>query len=126
MLVLLGCFAVIALCVAAFTPRSSEVEGSTLRVKSLLFTFRFELADAVEVREVSERDLAQWKTLRVFGIGWPLQPVGWFFNRRLGLFLNMADNRQHMYLIRFSRIRLLVSSALPGGFERLGSVQRKD
>ena len=116
MVFLLVCLAAIALCLAAFTPRSTVIEGDLLKVRSLLFTFRFAMDQALEIQEVSERDLGQWKTLRMCGIGWPLKSVGWFFNKRFGLFLRMVDDPRHMYLIRFPRRRLLVSLQTRGAF----------
>lgn len=121
MILLLVCLAAaIALSIAAFTPRSSAIEGSLLKVRSLLFTFCFDLSDSLEIQEVSESDLAQWRTIRVCGIGWPLKRVGWFFNKRFGLFLNMVDDPRHMYLVRFPRRRLLVSAGALGEFKTIG------
>ena len=50
----LGCLAAIALCIAGLSPRSSAIEGSLLKVRCLLFTFRFGLANALEIQEVTE------------------------------------------------------------------------
>lgn len=113
MFLLLGCLAAIALCVVALTPRSSAIEGSLLKVRCLLFTFRFELANALEIQEVSANDLVRWNTLRVCGVGWPFEPFGWFYNKHLGFFLNLADDPRQMYLIRLPHRRLVVS---PPGF----------
>ena len=46
------CLAALALSVAAFTPRSSAIEGSLLKVRSSLFTFRFDLSSSLEIQEV--------------------------------------------------------------------------
>ena len=64
--------------------------------------------------------MAQWKTIRVCGIGWPLKRVGWFFNQRFGFFLTMVDDPRHMYLVRFSHRRLLVSAEALGKFKPVG------
>ena len=59
-------------------PRSTEVRGNLLLIRSPLWTYRFDLRQLRGATPLGA-DAISWKnTIRVFGVGWPLKPYGWF------------------------------------------------
>lgn len=92
-------------------PRSTAVAGSRLLVHSRLKTFRFDLSQVTSVEEV-DRDSFSWKnTIRLFGVGWPVKPYGWFWNREYGIVLAMVTDPSDMLLLGLGSRKLLVSPA---------------
>lgn len=91
----------------ALTPQKCVVDGPELRVRTRLFTFHFDLREAVEVRPVPQGEVRA--SFRLFGVGWPMQRYGWFRSPELGTFLNLANDPSHMYLIRFPKWKLIAS-----------------
>ena len=109
MLVALGVLVLAAVSVVLLMPQSSRVSGSDLVVRTHLRDFHFDLRRAVAVEPVVPAQLNRWTTLRVFGVGWPLKPFGWFRNSELGTFLSMVNDPGYMWLVRFPGRQVLVS-----------------
>lgn len=92
-----------------FAPRSTVVVGNRLLVHSWVKTFQFDLTLVTSVEEV-DRDSFSWKnTIRIFGVGWPLKPYGWFWNREYGVVLAMVTDPSDMLLLSLGSRQLLVS-----------------
>ena len=107
---ILGSFivAVIVLVVLS-TPQSCVLDGYQLKVRTWWLPYTFDLRKAMDLQRVSKEQLVGIKTLRLFGVGWPLRRFGWFHNPQLGLFLNLVSDPSHMWLVRFPHRKILVS-----------------
>jgi hypothetical protein len=97
----------------AFAPRECTIVGNELRVKTLVFTLKYDLTEMRGAMPVSQEDIRFGKTIRLFGAGWPLKPYGYFSNAKLGRFLAFVTDWQKMVLIVFPGKRLLVSPDNP-------------
>ena len=103
-----------------FTPQSSTLTGSELKVRTWMLTFTFDLRQATEVKAIAKDQLRRGITLRLFGVGWPLKPFGWFRSSHLGTYLNLVDDPSRMYLVRLPQRQILMSPA--GGMKELPAV----
>jgi hypothetical protein len=115
--------ALVGLTVVLLTPRSCTVEDGVLVVRTRLLRYRFDLQDAVAVQEIEPYQIGRWSTVRLFGVGWPLKPFGWFATAGLGTYLSLVNNSSRMCLVQFQRRQLLVSPA--GGATEIASALRR-
>lgn len=102
-------------------PTSSRVDGAELIISTRLREFRFDLRQAVGAEPVVQAELNRWTTVRLFGVGWPLKPFGWFRNGELGTFLSMVNDPSHMWLVRFPGRQVLVSPENAAALDALRS-----
>ncbi len=106
---------VAVLLVLSFTPRMCVVEGNRLKVRTWLLTIKFDLSQAIEVKPISKSQLSPLKTIRLFGVGWPFKPYGWFRTAELGTFLNLVNDSSNMCMVRFPKKQILVSPPICTG-----------
>lgn len=107
------------LCLGTFlmTVQGCFTDGPYLKVKTRLLTFSFDMRQARTVTPIGTAQLPRWTTVRVFGIGWPFRPIGWFRNSELGTFLNLAENTSAMCMVSWPKKNILVSPR--GGVEAI-------
>jgi hypothetical protein len=117
MLAILIVLGVVGLTVLLFTPRTCVVHGDHLEVKTWLLTFRFNLQGATEVVPIVKSEISGFSLVRIFGIGWPLRPIGWFRSPELGVFLSLANDPSNMCMVSFPKRKLLISPS--GGIEEI-------
>jgi hypothetical protein len=111
LLLLLLLLLAVLICLAALLlyPRRTVVEGTELRVRALVTTYTFDLREAKSVRAVDRGEIRNLRTVRLFGVGWPFRPFGWFRNRELGTYISLVTRLEDMYLLEFPKRRLLIS-----------------
>lgn len=93
----------------AFTPRDCATQGNIVTVHTLARDFKYNLDQAIDVEPIPAEQVNSMKTVRLFGVGWPLKPYGWFRNNELGTFLALVNDSQNMWLIKFKNKQVVVS-----------------
>ena len=108
--IIIGLLIVVPLVAAiGFAPRRTEVVEADLRVHTWLKTFHFDLKQVKSAEDV-DRSMFSWtNTVRICGVGWPLKPYGWFWNRERGIVLAMVSDHCDVVLLNFGKKLLLVS-----------------
>ncbi len=105
----LAIFAVVCIGTTLFYPTRCVVEGDRLTVRSLARTLTYDLRQAISIQPVDREEIRNLRTFRLFGIGWPFRPFGWFRNRQFGTYLSLVTRFEGMYMIELPGRRLLVS-----------------
>ncbi|MGI8771932.1 MAG: PH domain-containing protein [Acidobacteriaceae bacterium] len=105
----LAILAVVCLGTTLFYPTRCVGEGDLLKVHSLARTLTFDLRQATSIEPVRREDIRNLRTFKLFAVGWPLRPFGWFRNRQFGAYLSLVTRLEGMYLIELPGRRLLVS-----------------
>ena len=108
-MIILGVLVLLTLVAVGLTPRSTTVEGSELSIRSWLVRYRFNLDQLTGVEAVEAGSVGWSNTLRVCGVGWPLKPYGWFWNKRFGMMLALVSDKDRALLLKFPHRRLLAS-----------------
>ena len=95
--------------VLSLTPRACTVSEDKLTVHTWSIPYRFDLRKAQAVEPVSREQMQGLRTVRLFGVGWPLRRFGWFHNPRLGTYLNLMNSPSEMWMVRFPHLKVVVS-----------------
>jgi hypothetical protein len=97
----------------ALAPQKTSVVGNVLTVKTNFSSLTYDLSQMLGARLVPHDGLRTWNTIKLFGVGWPMKPYGYFRNRELGTFLAFVTNRDKMVLVTLPNKKLLVSPENP-------------
>jgi Bacterial PH domain len=101
---------VVILAVAyALAPQKTSVVGNVLTVKTNFSSLTYDLNQMLGARPVPHDATRTRNAIKLFGLGWPMKPHGYFRNRELGTFLAFVTNRDKMVLVTLPNKKLLVS-----------------
>ncbi len=118
-------FALVALVLFAFIPRTIRITGNMLRIASPIHTWSIPLADILHAEPAT---LNPWTTIRLFAIGWPLPTNGLLWSRAYGRFQAHAGSRRDLYMLTLrDGSKVLVSlhdPALRAGLASLAAVHQ--
>jgi hypothetical protein len=112
--VLPALLAVLSLIVAfALAPQECSVQGNQLIVRTNAKTLTYDLNQLLGAQAVPPSTMGAFKTIKLFGVGWPFKPYGYFRNETFGTFLPFVTDRNKMVLLTFPDKKLLVSPTNP-------------
>jgi Bacterial PH domain len=112
--VLPALLAVVTLVVAfALAPQECSVQGNQLIVRTNAKTLTYDLNQMLGAQAVPASAVGAFKTIKLFGLGWPFKPYGYFRNEAFGTFLAFVTDRNKMVLLTFPDKKLLVSPMNP-------------
>ena len=94
-----------------FMPRDTSIVQGELRIQSRLHVYRYRLDSLRGLERVDPQAISWTSTIRLCGVGWPMKSFGWFWNRKSGVFLALADRAADLLLLEFAdRKKVLISS----------------
>jgi hypothetical protein len=107
----IGLTAVCLILAVGFSPRKTDIVDGELLIQSWFRTYRYPLKRVIGAEKVDPQSLAWRSTVRVCGVGWPMKSYGYFWNRKVGSFLALADKPSPLFLLKLDGNKnLLVST----------------
>ncbi len=104
--------------VVPFAPRGFEISGSTLRIKTLLTSFRYDLRKVRGATIASPAAVFSGGTWRAFGVGGLFGYYGYFNSPQFGYLLAFVTNTEKLVMLPFPARVLVISPDRPQEFLR--------